>query len=63
MLEYIITQILLLRYSKKLDKRMERLLGILMRLTTDALNAIREDFNSAPGRALDVIQFIEVIKR
>lgn len=51
------------RYSNALSRRMTNLIGVLMRLSVEALDAIRADFHLVPGRALDVMQFVDCVGR
>jgi hypothetical protein len=52
-----------LRYSDMLDARMQAQIGVLMRLSIEAIDGIRQEFMQAPGHALDVMGFVDTVGR
>jgi hypothetical protein len=51
------------RYSDMLDARMQAQIGVLMRLSIEAIDGIRQEFMQAPGHALDVMGFVDTVGR
>ena len=46
-----------------LDARMQAQIGVLMRLSIEAIDGIRQEFMQAPGHALDVMGFVDTVGR
>lgn len=46
-----------------LDARIQAQIGVLMRLSIEAIDGIRQEFMQAPGHALDVMDFVDTVGR